>query len=533
MSPEVFTQLVARIEGFGVDSRVEDGGVSRVLLLRPGRATCKRRCDQQDQRRPSQAFRHLEQPHSVELVGAFPHVIAYEGAKRIHRKKRWNPQAVPSVAARGVFMRVGLHTARSVSAQFGSYLAGLGVRALEVVGKLALYMLAARALGAAEAGLFFICITWSGLASAAARMGFERAMTRHIAAELAIGEPGLARAALLLGVLVTLLGGAVAAIATLALASPAALYVFRQPELATPLVLSAAAVVPQTLMVVAGSVLAGLNRGVASQVVQNALWPLLTLAALGLGARSVEALLLAMAAAMMISTVTGIALVAIRRDVFSGRESRSTETKTLPALWRTALPLGVVELIQISLAAVPVLVLGVFADPASVGAFSVANRISMMIWVVIISIGTVAAARFAEHHRRGELAELKRVNRAVRLAVSVSGVPLIVAMMLFPGPLLHLIGPGFEIAATALVIMAVGQLVNCLLPCQDVVLAMTGHGYWLQRLNLLQFATCLVLASVLIPAYGMLGAALVTATTIIQGAVGTTLVVRRVLPGAF
>ena len=430
-------------------------------------------------------------------------------------------------------MRVGLHTARSFSARFGPYLAVLGVRALEVVGKLALYMLAARALGAAEAGLFFICITWSGLASAAARMGFERAMTRHIAAELAIGAPKLARAALLLGVLVTLLGGAVAAIATFALALPAALYVFRQPELAWPLALSAAAVVPQTLMVVAGSVLAGLNRGVASQVVQNALWPLLTLAALGLGARSVEALLLAMAAAMMISTVTGIALVAIRRDVFSGRESRSTETKTLPALWRTALPLGVVELIQISLAAVPVLVLGVFADPASVGAFSVANRISMMVWVVIISIGTVAAARFAEHHRRGELAELKRVNRAVRLAVSASGVPLIAAMILFPGPLLHLIGPGFEIAATALVIMAVGQLVNCLLPCQDIVLAMTGHGYWLQRLNLLQFATCLVLASVLIPAYGMLGAALVTATTIIQGAVGTTLVVRRVLPGAF
>ena len=102
MSPEVFTQLEARIEGFGVDFRVDDGGVSRVLLLRPGRATCKRRCDQQDQRRPSQAFRHLEQPHSVELVGAFPHVIAYEGAKRIHRKKRGNPQAVPSVAARGV-----------------------------------------------------------------------------------------------------------------------------------------------------------------------------------------------------------------------------------------------------------------------------------------------------------------------------------------------------------------------------------------------------------------------------------------------
>lgn len=33
MSPEVFTQLEARIEGLGVDFRVDDGGVSRVLLL--------------------------------------------------------------------------------------------------------------------------------------------------------------------------------------------------------------------------------------------------------------------------------------------------------------------------------------------------------------------------------------------------------------------------------------------------------------------------------------------------------------------
>ena len=426
-----------------------------------------------------------------------------------------------------------LQAARALGGQFGSYVAGLGVRALEVVGKLALYMLAARVLGAAEAGLFFICITWSGLASTAARMGFERAITRHVAAELAIGQGRLARAALLLGCLVTALGGTVAALATLALASPASLYIFKQPELAMPLALSALAVLPQTLMVVAGSVLAGLNRGVASQVVQNALWPLLTLAALALGARSVDSLLIAMAAAMLLSTLLGIGLVVGQNDIFRDRAQAASESQALPALWRTALPLGVVELIQVSLGSVPVLVLGMFADAASVGAFSVANRISMMIWVVIISIGTVAAAHFAEHHRRNDLAELRRVNRRVRLAVSASGVPLILAMILFPAPLLHLIGPGFEIASTALVIMALGQLVNCLLPCQDIVLAMTGQGTWLQRLNLLQLVVCLVLSSVLIPAYGMLGAALVTAAAIIQGALGTTLVVRRVLPGAF
>ena len=430
-------------------------------------------------------------------------------------------------------MDVRLLRTRLVAAAFSAYSAGLIVRGLEIVGKLGLYVLAARALGTSDAGLFFVCITWVGLASTAARMGFEKGMTRHIAAELATGAGDAARSALFIGFLATTLGGIVAALVTLALAWPASEYLFRQPELAMPLAISALAIVPQTLVVVIGSVLAGLKRGVASQVIQNALWPLLTLAAVILGVRRLDDLLLALAAAMLLSTVLGLALIAAEKKAFRGVGSRLPGLQPLPGLWRTALPLGTVELIQVSLNAVPVLILGMFADTASVGAFSIANRISMMIWVVIVSAGTIAAPHFANHHRRNEIAELQLVNRRLRLAIFAFGVPLIALMIIFPATILQLVGPGFEIASLALVIMALGQLVNCLLPCQDIILAMTGNGVWLRRLNLLQCATCLLLAAILIPAYGMLGAAVVTAVCIVQGAIGTTLVVRRILPGAF
>ncbi|MDQ2104351.1 hypothetical protein QSG27_16750, partial [Azospirillum sp. C340-1] len=70
----------------------------------------------------------------------------------------------------------------------GRYAAGLGLRGVEVAGKLGLYVIAARSLGVHEAGLFFLCLTWIGLASTVARLGLERAVTRHIAAELAVGQ---------------------------------------------------------------------------------------------------------------------------------------------------------------------------------------------------------------------------------------------------------------------------------------------------------------------------------------------------------
>ena len=413
---------------------------------------------------------------------------------------------------------------------FGRYGVGLGLRGVEVVGKLGLYIIAARLLGAHDAGLFFLCLTWIGLASTMARLGLERAITRHIAAELAIGQGRAAGRDLRTGLVGTGLAATLAAVAAFALAGPASHLLFGAPDLETPLRLSALVLLPQTLTITIGSALAGLKRGIAAQFVQNALWPVLMLAALLAGGSSLDSLILALAGAWTLSVAVGLAFLARDRRRFvdhampADAPSAGAPAEVLPSLWHTALPLFVVELVQVSLASLPVLALGVFVDAASVGAFSVANRISMLIWVVVISIGTFAAPNYAELHRRGETSRLLAMNRGVMLTVAALGLPMVSVMMIVPELLLDLVGQGFGSAATALRILAAGQMIHCLLACQDILLAMTGHGRTLRRLNLMQLAACILLGAVLIPLFGMTGAAVVTALTIAQGAIGTTLV---------
>ncbi|MEP9377269.1 oligosaccharide flippase family protein [Aquabacter sp. CN5-332] len=418
-------------------------------------------------------------------------------------------------------------------ATYWAYAAGLMVRGMELVGKLGLYMISARILGAHEAGLFFLCITWIGLISTAARAGFEKAIIRHMAAELALGKEKQARLALLTGVGWSSLGGALATAATVLFAQVLSTHVFGEPDLGVPLAVSAAVILPQTLCIVIGHALSGLNRGVAAQFIQNGLWPVLTLAAVAAGVTSLNGMLLALGGANLAAALAGLYLILRHKGPLHTPPSRETLAEVLPPLWRTAFPLGVVEVVQVSLNSIPVLVLGVFASASDVGAFSVASRISMLIWVVIISIGTIAAPSFAAFHRRMEWDALRALNRRVRAVVALCGVPVIAAMMIFPVQLLHLIGPGFEAASTALIIMGIGQLVNCLLPCQDIVLAMTGHGSVLRWLNTAQLVTCCLLGAVLIPMFGMMGAAVLTAIVIAQGAIGTTWALRRLLPRAF
>lgn len=416
------------------------------------------------------------------------------------------------------------------------YGTGMAVRGLEVFGKFGLYMLAARTLGIQESGLFFLCLTWVGLASTVARMGLERALTRHIAAELAVGNVAMARADLIQGLLWTMASACLLGLLTYGFADSVADYLFSEPALAWPLKLSALAIPAMTLAVVAGGALSGLHRGVMTQLVQNALWPVLTLLALVTTVNTLDNLIIAMIAAMLVSGLLGAA--AIMRSFPSSTAATAqplekTEEERLPYLWKTAAPLAVVEIIQVSIGSLPMLALGIFASPTAVGAFSIANRISMLIWVVILSVGAIAAPSFAACHRKGEIAALRAINRQTRFVIMLFGLPAIAIMMLFPSTLLGLVGSGFDIASTALVIMAAGQLVNCLLPCQDIVLAMTGHGATLRVLNLAQFATCVILGSILLPQFGAEGAALVTAICIAQGAIGTTLMLRRLMPGAF
>lgn len=421
---------------------------------------------------------------------------------------------------------------RRLVATYAPYAGGLMARGVELVAKLGLYMLAARILGAHEAGLYFLCMTWVGLAATVARAGFEKAVVRHMAGDVAVGRLPQARAAMLTGFGWTVVGSLLATLATLLIAAPAALHVFGDPDLTRPLLIAATAIVPQALCYFVAGALFGYGHSVAGQWVQNASWPAFALLAMLAGVHSLDGMLYALALSNLASALLGIVLVARARPVVpAGAEE--IDADALPALWRTALPLGIVEVVQVSLNSIPLLLLAAFATAADVGAFSVASRLSMLIWVVIISIGAIAAPRFAALHRLSDWDALRAQNRRARLLVALCALPPIALMIAFPAPLLALIGPGFEVAATALVIMCLGQLVNALLPCQDIMLAMTGHGGILRWLNAAQLAVCALAGAALVPLLGMNGAAILTALVIVQGAIGTAWMVRRLMPQAF
>jgi O-antigen/teichoic acid export membrane protein len=176
-------------------------------------------------------------------------------------------------------------------------------------------------------------------------------------------------------------------------------------------------------------------------------------------------------------------------------------------------PLFLMDSLNFILTRVDVIMLGIFLMSQQVGIYYAATRVAMLQLIPLASVNSIFAPMIAEYHGRGDLVSLRRNFKVATRWILSLAFPLCLFVILFPVPLLRLFGPEFIIGSTALVILAVGQLVDAATGPVDYIIMMTGHP----KLNLSN-SLCLALLNVilnllLIPRFGIVGAAVATATS--------------------
>ena len=102
---------------------------------------------------------------------------------------------------------------------------------------------------------------------------------------------------------------------------------------------------------------------------------------------------------------------------------------------------------------------------------------------------------------------------SVRLLV-VSAVPIVGAMLIFPGFLMGLFGADFAQGAQLLQILALGQFVNVITGSVGYLLMMTGHERDLRTSTLISGGLVVILTIILTQYFGVLGCAIATAISI-------------------
>ena len=152
--------------------------------------------------------------------------------------------------------------------------------------------------------------------------------------------------------------------------------------------------------------------------------------------------------------------------------------------------------------------LGRFGTAVEVGIYAVATRLLMPASAISTAVGQMFSPRIAAEDAHGDRAILARMLKRVTYWNTSVSIPIFVTLMLIPGPLLALFGETYLLGATALAILAVGLLLDTAAGPLGQVINMSGRPYINMMNNALVAGLNVVACVLLIPRFGMEGAAI-------------------------
>ena len=177
---------------------------------------------------------------------------------------------------------------------------------------------------------------------------------------------------------------------------------------------------------------------------------------------------------------------------------------------KTALPLLMASAVFFFMNWTDRIMLGFMASQKDLGVYEVAFKISQLGNMVIFAINTIAAPKFSEFFGKGEMDQFKKMAQQTTGLIVLATLPVIVIILLFPEFLLNIFGAAFIEGKTSLYILAGRTFFTAATGSVVIILNMTGKQKASQFILLIAGILNIGLNYMLIPLYGMHGAAIAT-----------------------
>jgi O-antigen/teichoic acid export membrane protein len=179
-------------------------------------------------------------------------------------------------------------------------------------------------------------------------------------------------------------------------------------------------------------------------------------------------------------------------------------------------PLALTAGLQIINSQADILVLGLFRTSDDVGVYKVAAQAAMLIPFGLQAVNMVIMPYIARLHAEGDHPRLQRLVTQSARAILALALPLVLAFVFFGDAILAFaFGAEYARGHLALILLSLGQLVNAAMGSVGVLLNMTGHERDTLRGVAVAALANLILNFLLIPPFGLLGAAAATACTFV------------------
>jgi O-antigen/teichoic acid export membrane protein len=269
-----------------------------------------------------------------------------------------------------------------------------------------------------------------------------------------------------------------------------------------------------------GAALRGLRKVVQGQFPEQLIRPaLLILFILGIGVFASGKINADQAMALhALSAAIAFAVGAwlLRREQPSSVATRPTPVYESRRWLGSALPLALIAGMSLINTQTDVVMLGMLTTARDVGIYRIAAQGATLVSLGLTAIGMVTMPHFARFHTNGDMVRFQRLATAGARASLLLAIPVTLAFVFFGRIILRLVfGSSYEDGYLVLAILACAQLVHAGFGTVGPLLNMSGYERDTVKGVAVAAGCNITLNAIMIPLYGMTGAALATGITLL------------------
>ena len=164
---------------------------------------------------------------------------------------------------------------------------------------------------------------------------------------------------------------------------------------------------------------------------------------------------------------------------------------------------------------IDIIMIGFFLGTTEAGLYAVATRLVKLLSFGLIAINSIAAPMISELYVSREKSELQRIMTIAAIGGILYFFPASLVLIIWGKALLSLFGPLFVTGYVALLILTAGRLVDSLTGLVGYLMTMTEHHKAAMIIQLFTVIVNVTLNLLLIPLYGIKGAAIATAISMV------------------
>ena len=177
----------------------------------------------------------------------------------------------------------------------------------------------------------------------------------------------------------------------------------------------------------------------------------------------------------------------------------------------------------------PNVINGLATNAEEVGVYHIAFRLSMFAAIALMSINSIISPKISEMFSRNDMIGLEKIVHQSTKIIFWTSLPLVIIFFTFPSFFLGIFGDGeeFQSGIVAFLLLSLARLISALSGPVGNILQMTGHQNSYAKILFLGALINVMLNLILIPDYGINGAAIASTSSLIFWNISMVLLVKN------